>query len=301
MSGMTSSLRSVSLAMLIAWCAVSTSAVVIVIAQPIHPLVIAAGRLSLSTLFWAFLARGELSRVREALRERSVARSVVLGGLVLAAHFAAWIWSLELTSVAHGAVLVATQPIFAGLCARFVGDRVSPWLFVGVAIAIGGTLLMTTGEPISPGPNPLLGDALAVFAAFAAAVYLLVGRAVSERVSLATYMFALNGVASAALWLAVIGLGIEIASEETTVQDWLAVVWLGFAPGFIGHGLLNWSSRRVPVHFVSLVGLLEPVGATALAWIVLDAQITGREALGEAILLLGAGLALGRAARGSRK
>ena len=75
---------------------------------------------------------------------------------------------------------------------------------------------------------------------------------------------------------------------------------MGFAPGFVGHGLLNWTSRRVPVHFVSLVGLLEPLGATLLAWIVLRAGITPREALGEAILLVGAGLAMLQAAKGSR-
>lgn len=71
----------------------------------------------------------------------------------------------------------------------------------------------------------------------------------------------------------------------------VSVVVLGLLPGIVGHGLLNWAVRRVPVHVVSLAALLEPAGAARLAWLLLAEVPLARELLGA--LLLIAGVAVG--------
>ena len=49
-----------------------------------------------------------------------------LAGIALALHFAAWITSLRLTSVAASAVLVSLSPVFAwGFSLLFLGE---PWV-----------------------------------------------------------------------------------------------------------------------------------------------------------------------------
>ncbi|MEX1024354.1 MAG: DMT family transporter [Planctomycetota bacterium] len=279
--------RGVGLALVVAWLAMSTAALGIVFAQPLHPLVIAVGRLSISTLAWAVLARNELLVLPRALRD--VRGAVLLGGLVLAFHFGAWIWSLELTSIAHATVLVATQPIFAGLLARLSGDRAGVWLYVGTAVALGGTWLLAGASDADSG---WLGDTLALAAALAAGVYLLIGRRAAGRVSLAAYMTTLNAIACVALLVAALGVGVEWRPASAGWQELAALLWLGLGPGFVGHGLMNWSARRVPVHLVSIAVLLEPVGATFLAWLAFGAGVSAREALGAALLLAGAGLGL---------
>ena len=280
------------LALAVAWIAMSTAALFIVLAQPLHPLAIAVGRLAVSTLAWSLLAGRELSTLP---RDPSVRLAVLLGGLILAFHFGAWIWSLELTSIAHGTVLVAVQPIFAGLLGRFAGDRTGPWLYLGTAVAIGGTVLLVGASPPAATDDALLGDALAAAAALAAAVYLIVGRRVARRVSLATYMATLNAVAALSLAAFALSTGVRLVPDGVGPAELGAVLWLGLVPGLVGHGLMNWSSRRVPVHVVSIAVLLEPVGATLLAWAVLGSGVTLREVLGGLLMLLGAGLVLVRA------
>lgn len=285
-----------ALALAVAWLAMSTAALFIVFAQPLHPLAIAVGRLAISTVAWACLARSELASLPQALGGKGVRTAVLGGGLILAFHFGAWIWSLELTSVAHGTVLVATQPIFAGLLGRATGDRASPWLYLGTAIAIGGTVLLVQGGEAAAGEHALLGDALAVAAAVAAAVYLLVGRGVAEHVSLAAYLTTLNGVACLTLAAFALATGVELVPNGAGWSEAGAVLWLGLAPGFVGHGLMNWASRRVPVHVVSIAVLLEPVGATLLAWLLLGSGVSAREVLGGLLLLVGAAAGLRRPA-----
>ncbi|HXY69856.1 MAG TPA: EamA family transporter, partial [Gemmatimonadales bacterium] len=79
------------------------------------PLAIAAWRLTFASLLLgpAFVlsgARGEWARL--AGRSRGIA---ALAGVLLALHFASWITSLRLTSVAASAVLVSLSPVFAWL------------------------------------------------------------------------------------------------------------------------------------------------------------------------------------------
>jgi drug/metabolite transporter (DMT)-like permease len=71
-----------------------------------------------------------------------------------------------------------------------------------------------------------------------------------------------------------------------------AVVYLGLVPGVIGHGLFNWVVRRVPVDRVAIALLLEPVGATLLAWAVLAQPVGVGEMLGAAVVLLGVAIGL---------
>jgi drug/metabolite transporter (DMT)-like permease len=86
--------------------------------------------------------------------------------------------------------------------------------------------------------------------------------------------------------------GSTFVPEAVTTGDYLAVVWLGLIPGIVGHGLLNWAVRKLPVHTVSLAVLLEPAGAALLAWALLGEQVGVRETAGAAVLLAGVAVGL---------
>ena len=60
---------------------------------------------------------------------------------------------------------------------------------------------------------------------------------------------------------------------------------LAVVPQLIGHSSLNWSLRFVPVTFITIAVLGEPVGATALAFLILNEAPTLSE-LGGGILIL---------------
>ncbi|HVH97189.1 MAG TPA: EamA family transporter [Enhygromyxa sp.] len=281
----------------VAVLAISSATAAIKLADPLAPEVVACLRVSVTVIGLALLGpRASARAVRALLASPRDAGLTALAGLCLAAHFAAWITSLSLTSVVRSLALVSTQPFFAGLLARAIGDRApSRRLYVGSLVAIVGTVLM-----IEPGDasGALLGDLLALSGAITAAMCLVLGRRIHARLGdalpLDGYLVCVNVVAAACLGVFVLVRGSSFVPDGVEVGDYLAVVWLGLVPGIVGHGLLNWAVRKVPVHTVSLAVLLEPAGAALLAWALLGESVGGREAVGAAVLLGGVALGLPR-------
>ena len=266
--------------------AVSSAAVVILLAAPLSALTIAAGRVGVTGLGLLAIGGRDTGRALQAMRARRLAWRTALASALLAVHFGAWVASLQSTSVVRSVTLVATQPLFAGVLARALGDTVPMRLWVGGAVAIGGTLVMLGGSAVW-GSGPQVGDAQALVAAAAAAAYLAVGRSVRTEVSLPTYLALVHLGAAVLLGIALLASGGTVSRASPGAMDWLAVLYLGLVPGIVGHGLLNWAVRHLPVHTVSMAILLEPVGATALAAIVLAAPMGEAELVGGLAILVG--------------
>jgi drug/metabolite transporter (DMT)-like permease len=58
-------------------------------------------------------------------------------------------------------------------------------------------------------------------------------------------------------------------------------------PSLIGHTLLNWTVRRVPVHLVALAILGEPIGASVLSWLFFREVPPSNAVLGGVVILVG--------------
>src|SRR5690606_10604668 len=103
-----------------------------------------------------------------------------MAGVFLAAHFATWIASVHLTSVAASVALVATQPVWVALFAM-AALRESPTAaqWIGIAVAVPGAALIGWGDQ-GGGSNALLGDALALAGAVLVAAYYVIGRGLRQ-------------------------------------------------------------------------------------------------------------------------
>jgi drug/metabolite transporter (DMT)-like permease len=75
---------------------------------------------------------------------------------------------------------------------------------------------------------------------------------------------------------------------------------LGLVPQCIGHTSYNWSLRYLRPALVGMVTLAEPIGATALAYLILGEELTWHKALGGAIILGGIYLAARQGAEASK-
>lgn len=280
--------------------ALSSAAPVILLADPLPPTVIAAGRVAVTGVVLLLLGARALGTTWAALREPRARVRVLGAAALLALHFGAWVASLDLTTVPRSVALVATQPLFAGILGRLVGDR-APWtVYGGAALAVVGTLAMVGGvgeDAGSGGGGFNLGDGLALLAGAAAAGYLVVGRSVGHTMPLRPYLGLVHVGAAVMLAAAAPLLETELWPADATLADVAALVYLGLLPGVIGHGLLNWAVRYVPVHVVALVILFEPVGATLLAMAWLGHTVGLGEAIGAGVLLGGVALGLPRRQR----
>jgi len=71
---------------------------------------------------------------------------------------------------------------------------------------------------------------------------------------------------------------------------------VGLVPQCIGHTTYNWSLRWLPPGLVALIGLAEPVGASLLAYFILNEGLTVGKGLGGCLILFGIYLATARRA-----
>jgi drug/metabolite transporter (DMT)-like permease len=267
--------------------AVSFAAILIRLADA-PPLAIAAWRLLLAgavaAAFAALTRRAEIGR----LPPRAF---LALGaaGLALGLHFATWIASLRLTSVASSVALVTTQPVFVAVLSRVaLGERTNLRTATGIALALSGSAIMAGGD-IALGPRAVEGDALALLGAVAAALYFVVGRSVRRELSLGAYV----GVVypAAALELTLLALATRSPLSGFGGRTWLALGLLALVPQLLGHSLLNWSLRWLSGTSVAVAILAEPVVSTALAIPVLGERPRLHQLVGGGILLVGVALA----------
>lgn len=287
---------SVALGLGSAVAAVSSAALVILLAQPLAPAVIAAGRVTVTAVALLLLGRHAIGRLGVLRRDPAMMARVLAAALLLALHFGAWVASLSLTTVPRSVALVATQPLFAGVFGRLVGDRAPRSLYLGAALALVGTAVMVSdGNRLGAGFG--VGDGLALVASAAATGYLVIGRSVRDAVPLRPYLGVVHLGAAVVLSGWVVFGAAPVWPSGATGADLAALVYLGLVPGLVGHGLINWAVRHVPVHVVSLVVLLEPIGATLLAVVVLGTAVEPAEALGAGIVLLGIALGVPRRSR----
>lgn len=219
---------------------------------------------------------------------------LVLSSVGLALHFALWVASLERTSVAAAVVLVTTQPIFVGLGAwLFLRERPSRALGAGIAIATAGAVLLVSDDWGDLGTQG--GNLMALLGAAAVSVYVITGRNVRQRLSLASYTGVVYSMTAVLLLVAALVSGATLTGHPPMAYVWIAL--MAVVAQLIGHNAINWVLGAVPAAVVAVAVLGEPVLASALAAVVLDEVPTLLEVAGGAIILSGVYVAL----RGERQ
>ena len=272
--------------------AISFAAVLIRLAEAPF-LVVAAFRMGLASLVLVPTAIVH-SRGRLPHTSRRELLLTVASAVCLALHFAFWIASLSYTSVASSVVLVTTSPIMVAFVSHFlVKERVTRNVVLGVGLAFAGSLVLGWGD-LRIGTEELYGDLLAFLGAIAAAGYLLLGRQVRSRMSLLPYISIVYTGAAVLLLASVTVAGDSFVGYSAETYLMLALVAL--VPQVLGHSSLNWALGYVSATLVAVSLMAEPVGATLLAWLILDETPPLTSVLGGIPILAGVYLALRRPA-----
>ena len=280
--------------LIVALVAVSTSG----------PLIAATAVPAMAIAFWrnamaaGVLVPTVLLTCRDELRglDRRERRLTVLAGLLLAAHFAAWIPSLSYTSVASATALVATQPVWNALLSGLRGVPVGRAVWLGIGVAMSGALLLT-GVDFAVSGRALFGDALAIAGGVFAAGYMTAGSEVRRSVSTTTYT-ALCYSTTALVLLVVCLIGRQSLGGYDA-QDWLKLVALTVGAQLLGHSLFNRVLKTTNPTVVSMSILLEIPGAALIAALFLG-QTPPLLAIPAAVLLVsGLGLVIRAGSRGT--
>jgi drug/metabolite transporter (DMT)-like permease len=269
---------------------VSVGSILVRLAQA-PSLAVAFYRVAVAAVLLAPFAARDARRSWPGLSAR---HRLVLGasGAALALHFATWIASLDLTSIASSVLLVNTAPLFAVVLSRlFLGETTPPVVLGAIGLALAGGAIIAAGDWASA-PSTLGGNALAVAGAATMAVYHVIGRGLRAALPLNAYVLGVWSTAALTLLALCGGFGAPLRGYEPRVL----VIFLALAvvPTLGGHGLVNKSLRALPAPTVGLFLLGEPVGAGVLGYLVFQEVPPITTVLGGALVLLALALVLAR-------
>ncbi|WP_220729564.1 DMT family transporter [Streptomyces radicis] len=217
------------------------------------------------------LRRREAARVarrERALLRREQWRPMVFSFLAatsLALHFAAFMTSTRMTTVAISTALVATQPVWQALIAAGQGIRFARRTWMGLVIAVVGAFA-AAGPDIQSGGTALLGDLLALAGAVTSAGYAALSQKARADLSTPLYSTVTSLICGLELlivcWLA----GIPLTGFDQSTQ--LSLLGLLILPQLLGLGAMNFALGRTSATTMSTVLLLEtPVAALAAWWL----------------------------------
>ena len=127
------------------------------------------------------------------------------------------------------------------------------------------------------------GDLAAVGALFAWSAYFIAARHALVKVSTQEYTVCV------ALYVGAFNLPLAVAFGQDlswpSAHSWFWLSVMAFGAGILGHTLMNWSLRRVPLWLASTFTLFIPVVSSFLAWVVLDEALSAMQ-MGAMVLVV---------------
>ncbi len=245
------------------------------------------------------VAAGAVMGVRGHLIGGRVLRGSFGGGLALGLDVAFFFSAIKLTSVANATVIGALQPVVVAI----IANRVFGEVIRRRDLALGGVAIVGVAVVVFSGaadaPTDWRGDLLAVGALFAWSGYFVMSKRAQTTITTNEY------TVGAAIWVALINAPLALLFGQSLGlpqgDEWLWLAAMAFGAGVLGHAVMNWSLKQIPLWLGSTFTLLVPVVSTSAAWAFLDEPVTGIQAGAIGVVLLSlAGVITGQAGIGSR-
>nr|WP_254456416.1 DMT family transporter [Paeniglutamicibacter quisquiliarum] len=207
-----------------------------------------------------------------------------LAAVSLALHFAFFMTSIRMTTVAAATALVCLQAAWIALFQSLRGTRYGWRVGLGVLLAFSGVLVIT-GFDIGSGTEALIGDGLALVGGVLAAAYTLSGSKARATMSTSSYTTICYGLTSVLLLLMCLLAGEPIWGFD--LNGWIGILALAVCSQILGHSAFNHLLSSLGPLTVSTLILLEIPGAALLAALFLGQVLPAGTVVGLAVILVG--------------
>ncbi len=274
----------VAAALLLAVVAIAWGAIPLIVRGDVPWQQLAAARvwLGAATLLTVLALRGNL-RVPTVHRWR-----IAVSGTLLAVHWASFFLAITETTVAIALAVLYLGPVTASaLAPRLLGERVRPQVYVGLALAFGGVLMVVRPS----GDTSAAGLVAAVVSGATIAALMLVAKPAAE--ALGGLVFAAGKLSVAAVVLA----PWAFVAARDSAEHWPELLVLGVLLTGIANVVYWRGMKLLPVAGVSVLMYLEPASAVVWAMLFLEETPDLLAWAGIALIVAGGVLAAGNATR----
>ena len=189
--------------------------------------------------------KGELKKV-----EKKDFLLCVISGIFLALHFAFWIASINMTTIASSTVLVSCSPIFVAIASYFLfKEKLSKKAIFSILLAFCGTVIIALEGKSSGTETAALGNAMAFLGGIFVAGYFIIGNIVRKRINAIPYVFIVYSVSTVVLFALCIATKTPLYPYPA--KEFILFLALAVFCSILGHTIYNWMTQYVTATFIS--------------------------------------------------
>jgi drug/metabolite transporter (DMT)-like permease len=234
-------------------------------------------------------------------RKEEIKDLLLFGIIGVAAVTSFYFFAIKYLFVSVALIIEFTASIWIALYLKFVKKKhISPIMWLGIACAFFGLVLVSqiwSGSTLHP-----LGVAVAFADAFALSYYFITAERLTQtRTSLSLMTW---GIGVAAIFWAIIlpwwtfpfeyltdSYSLSGNLSEYNAPGWALLLWIVIIGTVIPYLLTVTGIRELSAGTSSVIGMIEPIFAGVIAWIILNEALSGIQLIGCAVVLLGIYLA----------
>lgn len=270
----------------------------------VPPLLRASWRLQATTLILAPFAIWQWFNSDKEIRSRVFTyrsqKVIWLSGLALALHFAAWVPSLDKTSLTHSLLFVTAHPLIIvigmAILAKVMAKQRKPTALEATGAILGvfgaAITLLDQGDVHGGHVVTAWGDFLAFLGAIFVVGYIVCGKILRHWMPIFIYALIVTLIAS--LLLTPVAYLLEPSAKDFAIFGWLDMqylpwfILLAFIGGLLGHTGINTCLRYMSPLTVSTAVTLEPLLGSLIGWLFFDSGVPGFWTwIGGPILIIG--------------
>lgn len=248
--------------------------------------VLAFWRMLLAVVLWATVVAVRRARTGHPLPSAATWRMVLPAGLFFGLNISLFFTAIGRTSIAHAEFIAALSPLVlvplgAILFHERPDRRALPWCLVSI---VGLAMVLFLGG--TQGGASLGGDLIMIGVVACWAGYLTTARRARATVDVVDFMATMMpiGVLTAG------PMALLLAGDEIwplSAKGWAAAGLLAVLTGMIGHGLIAFAQRELPIATIGIIQVAQPALAVVWSYALLGEAVKPLQIPGMILVLVG--------------
>jgi drug/metabolite transporter (DMT)-like permease len=245
----------------------TSTAVIMIKASTVQPVLLASLRLWVATLVLLPVFIRDYRRHRHAYGWPQLRTSIV-PGLVLAVHLSSWLVGARMTPAANASLIVNLVPLAMPFFLLWLAEEaLTAREITATGVALTGVIILTASD-LNLSPTYFVGDLVCFGSMLFYALYMALGRRNRNAATVWLYLVPLYAIA------AVVTLGMAVffvnPFQPYSARDVLLILGLGIVPTVFGHSLINRAMKYFRGQLVSIVNMTQFVFAGLMGYFFFD-------------------------------